>query len=1802
MSLAFQMLQDPRGGHAELPPPYYLQGSDGSGSKNSRYHYEFLHRMNGLRDAYFRHLSSSEPSLKGSNEDPRFADQVQFVALHHFHPRVVREVAEAAGFGRMSSTNSSDNNNNPNASMSSSTSSQQYYKNLQCRVPWTMTAAEIRRLGLVVKDEDRVVLGQVNNDNGQPKSNNKGGVDEYYFVPNYPMDKAYHDLKCLSKAERSSADICTNVYQKAQEAIKEKQKQKQVELDQALKQKQDTTKSKTGDKERRRKERKSGVKSEKRKEKKQRRTEEATKEPPRDSATVAAVIGDAGGATAASSNKQPFDSIEIINPNERAAAVVTSKPAIEQTGHTDKDVYHMKVETSGVVVTAMGSNFTTGPSDTTPTLDDSYSLFHQSSQAKLSTTSSYQATPTFKQKLGGSNSAAVPTAGGASSSSIAIGNLYNNNSSAFSLQATDPALMLQASSDSIGFMLNRSDLTEKASGAGAVKSNKAMSSSLNMSSSSRFHASASTVGISNLTAPVAAIRSSSPVPSVRKPSHVIEKESVPPQLAARKPSQMDVDFPLETALLKRPSTSIPKLESPREQQYQYSPTATRTGKAKSMKTAEAVSQAVAGGQEHLSEEGSGQSNDVDGLSLPELMRIPLEPSASDQPSLYKNTSSIQGSFILEETSEELELSASLLGDKKEDSIATATYYPAQIEAVSVRGDSQDESSAYVKTLASLSPFNRKPVRSSDTIGKSLQPHWLLADHEKLNPSDACLLEDRVSSDSTKIPVGVQLRHHSASDAESILEDSDESERRGGPQRPSRASSHSTSSEDLHQPDAGTQPEESDVIRRRKERFLNRRTQSESSTGPARCRPDLSTSSQGASADSAQMDGSPKKGRFGAYKMFDSTRRAMQQYAQSSGSGISTPPSNIRSPRRTRSSDVGLRSGSPHPEERTTLRQKRRNPRRARSMDPSTGERSGSSNPSSRRGRRLAIMAFDGEDLMRGGHAHQQRRPPLRRTKSADESATHTDNSFSVLVSMKNASQGRRAENRSPQRKQSRSPIRSNSNSSCATPPPPSLRRAETAQSHTRSELSSMMPSHRAIRRIDSSLRAMKQFVRETGTSTEEGRRQSPKRIRSRLPHAKTTRSNSPKRWSEENNHGMSNSSPSIMGVRLRTSAEVTANGSHCVEDVSDSSHDRGLKRVTGRLKLDVRSGLGAQPSELAMDAMNSSSPAAMSRSGGLKRVEGRLQLDVSRQSVHYNTGNLDSGPTRDIVVDHSRRSKSSSIGDMNSSHSDMRLQAHNTRTAIPGSGPSSNEPSLHSHSDSRNLASLKTNHDHASSETLSEDSICVLEIGAHKEMPNAHRSLNLEDLDQKRKQAAAKVIPEDFNFSYPVPIKRERKHTVDWEALGFYSSFPASRKSYSEGQDEAIFSLPRRLVGQSARKALMSEVVVMAHRRQSMAAKKHGVAKVKRPAAKELLKELLTTFHEEQKTESTFADELAKTADALLEGDRVGRLSASARCFEEVNGRVSLDLGDVFGGSTAAQGAQQELAGFATCNQESTLSLSFRREFEESQKRTSLGFLPLQEENICLRNVEVLRNVFPFKRIQEQKRNAAMTTKRAAIGVGTSASVCQGSLEQVTASRVSVAVSVSSERLGNVSEEAKTDDSIQLHSLTVTSVEFEQSSQTAPMPKEVLARESVSVSPRTASMKTPVSHNGSQPAIELPVADMQSKFTPPPFVLSPRAATSDRPFSPSRRPEAKGDPAGAATPEFHLSFPPPSGHKPPPSPTDLGVSGLSSGACSQSLSALSTNELCGRDDNPSKIQRDPNLLRDIVISPHRMFGEKNAER
>lgn len=150
MTQAFRLLGDPRCYYVELPrfrpnPPAY----------------KYVFR-NNLRAAYLRHLEKSNPDMKIDDFD---SPQRRFVALHHFHPLVVRAFYE-----------------NP------LTSAQKH------KVPISITEHELRELNMDIFEEDRILSVT-----GIPT----GG---YYFVPSYPHDSAHDDLKTLIRVERMARE------------------------------------------------------------------------------------------------------------------------------------------------------------------------------------------------------------------------------------------------------------------------------------------------------------------------------------------------------------------------------------------------------------------------------------------------------------------------------------------------------------------------------------------------------------------------------------------------------------------------------------------------------------------------------------------------------------------------------------------------------------------------------------------------------------------------------------------------------------------------------------------------------------------------------------------------------------------------------------------------------------------------------------------------------------------------------------------------------------------------------------------------------------------------------------------------------------------------------------------------------------------------------------------------------------------------------------------------------------------------------------------------------------------------------------------------------------------------------------------------------------------------------------------------------------------------------------------------------------------------------------------------------------
>jgi hypothetical protein len=153
MTQAFRLLGDPRAYYVELPR--YRKDPPG---------YKYVFR-NNLRQAYLRHLVRQNPE-KVKMDD--FATEKEsykrrYVALHHFHPAVVRAFYE-----------------NP------LTSAQKH------KVPISITEHELQELGMDVFEEDQIL-----SISGMPT----GG---YYFVPSYPHENAHQDLKTLIQAMRTT--------------------------------------------------------------------------------------------------------------------------------------------------------------------------------------------------------------------------------------------------------------------------------------------------------------------------------------------------------------------------------------------------------------------------------------------------------------------------------------------------------------------------------------------------------------------------------------------------------------------------------------------------------------------------------------------------------------------------------------------------------------------------------------------------------------------------------------------------------------------------------------------------------------------------------------------------------------------------------------------------------------------------------------------------------------------------------------------------------------------------------------------------------------------------------------------------------------------------------------------------------------------------------------------------------------------------------------------------------------------------------------------------------------------------------------------------------------------------------------------------------------------------------------------------------------------------------------------------------------------------------------------------------------
>jgi len=179
MTQAFRLLGDPRCYHVELPR--YRKDPDA---------FKYVFR-NNLRQAYLRTLNRQNPGNETLEAELESANanvpKRRYVALHHFHPTVVRAFYE-----------------NP------LTSARKH------KVPISITETELAQLGMECFEEDRILSVS-----GIPT----GG---YYFTPSYPHEKAHEDLKVLIQAMRSRGNMNRAKTPSTEKSIKNKVKDTNV--------------------------------------------------------------------------------------------------------------------------------------------------------------------------------------------------------------------------------------------------------------------------------------------------------------------------------------------------------------------------------------------------------------------------------------------------------------------------------------------------------------------------------------------------------------------------------------------------------------------------------------------------------------------------------------------------------------------------------------------------------------------------------------------------------------------------------------------------------------------------------------------------------------------------------------------------------------------------------------------------------------------------------------------------------------------------------------------------------------------------------------------------------------------------------------------------------------------------------------------------------------------------------------------------------------------------------------------------------------------------------------------------------------------------------------------------------------------------------------------------------------------------------------------------------------------------------------------------------------------------------------
>jgi hypothetical protein len=141
VSAAFALLRDPRRGYVELPPytsepRTYLQQD-----------------WNAMRAAFLRNLGRTEKCLEVFS-----TDLTLYVALHHFHPTVVKKHSQI--------------------------------EDTMSPIPRSLQRVDVKYLKMNLTDEDRI-----RDEQGRL-------LKTYYFVPTWPIEKSKEDLKLLVKIHR----------------------------------------------------------------------------------------------------------------------------------------------------------------------------------------------------------------------------------------------------------------------------------------------------------------------------------------------------------------------------------------------------------------------------------------------------------------------------------------------------------------------------------------------------------------------------------------------------------------------------------------------------------------------------------------------------------------------------------------------------------------------------------------------------------------------------------------------------------------------------------------------------------------------------------------------------------------------------------------------------------------------------------------------------------------------------------------------------------------------------------------------------------------------------------------------------------------------------------------------------------------------------------------------------------------------------------------------------------------------------------------------------------------------------------------------------------------------------------------------------------------------------------------------------------------------------------------------------------------------------------------------------------------